>query len=82
MSLSLLQVTRPVLNHGVLAEPSLESHESEVVALTALARVPLAMYPSMPVLALGALNSASRTVFNCLNVRWNLFPEVMTTVQT
>lgn len=71
-----------MLNHGVLAEPSLESRESGVVALTALARVPLAMYPSMPVLALGALNSASRTVFNYLNVRWNLFPEVMAAVQT
>lgn len=71
-----------MLNHGVLGEPSLESLESEVVALTALARVPLAMYPSMALLALGTQNSASRTVFNYLNMRWNSFLEVMAAAQT
>lgn len=71
-----------MLNHGVLAELLLESRVSGVVALTALARVPLATYPSMAVLALGALNSNSRNVFNYVNVRWNLFLEVMAAAQT
>lgn len=69
-------------NHGVLGEPLLESRVSGVVALTALARVPLAMYPSMAVLALAALNSASRNIFNYLNMRWNISLEVMAAAQT
>lgn len=68
-------------NHGVPGEPLLESRESGVVALTALARVPLAMYPSMAVLASGALSSASRKAYNYLNVGWNLLLEVTAATQ-
>lgn len=41
----LFQVIRPVPNLGVLGEPLLVFLEYEVVELTALARVPLEMYP-------------------------------------
>ena len=48
----LLQVIRPVPSLGVLGELLLVFLEYEVVELTALARVPLEMYPLIPVVCI------------------------------
>lgn len=73
----LLQVIRPVPSLGVLGELLLVFLEYEVVELTALARVPLEMYPLIPVVCIRCKSQLFQGKLFLIILIWNWILEVM-----